>query len=100
VGTNQCPLLQGLDERAAERGTHPVGRDSERSEKMFNTEIAHQDFGPIEDALGALPRVGRRGLAPLLAAQMAMAALAREQEHAAMEAEDVLSQADEALVMG
>jgi hypothetical protein len=100
VGTNQCPLLQGLDERAAERGTHPVGRDSERSEKMFNTEIAHQDFGPIEDALGALPRVGRRGLAPLLAAQMAMAALAREQEHAAVEAEDVLSQADEALVMG
>ncbi len=67
---------------------------------MFNTEIAHQDFGPIEDALGALPRVGRRGLAPLLAAQMAMAALAREQEHAAIEAEDVLSQADEALVMG
>jgi hypothetical protein len=100
VGTNQYPFLQGLDERAAERGTHPVGRDSERSEKMFSTEIARQDFGPIEDALGALPRVGRRRGVPLLANWEVVAALAREQEHAAIEAEDVLSQADEALVMG
>ncbi len=67
---------------------------------MFNTEIERQDFGPIEDALGALPRVGGRGLLPLLAAREAVAALAREQEHAAIEAEGVLSQADEALVMG
>ena len=67
---------------------------------MFDTEIARQDFGPIEDALGALPRVGGRGLAPLLTNWEVLAALAREQEHAAIEAEDILSQADEALVMG
>lgn len=67
---------------------------------MFNTEIGRQDFGPIEDALGALPRVGGRGLVPLLASWEVVAAFAREQEHAAIEAEDVLSQADEALVMG
>ena len=67
---------------------------------MFNTETARQDFGPIEDALGALPRVGRRRLVPLLANGEVVAALVREQEHAAIEAEDVLSQADEALVLG
>jgi hypothetical protein len=36
----------------------------------------------------------------LFAARGAMAALAREQENAAMEAEGILSQADEALVLG
>ncbi len=67
---------------------------------MFSTEIARQDFGPIEDALGALPRVGGRRLVPLLANREVVVALAHEQEHAAIEAEDVWSQADEALVMG
>jgi len=100
VGTNQYHLLQGLDERAAKREPHLVGRDSERSDKMLNTEIERQGFGPIDDALEALPRVGRRRLVPLLANGEVVAALVREQEHAAIEAEDVLSQADEVLVMG
>jgi hypothetical protein len=37
---------------------------------------------------------------PLLAIREAGAALEREREQAAIEAQDVLSQADEALVMG
>ena len=67
---------------------------------MINLGTTRRNFGSIEDVLGALPRVGDRELVPLLATQEALAALAREQEHAAIEAEDVLSQADEALVMG
>jgi hypothetical protein len=67
---------------------------------MINLEMAHRDIAPIEDASGALAPVGGGELVPLLAVRRAVDALAREREHAAIEAEDVLSQADEALVMG
>ena len=67
---------------------------------MINLEIARRDFGSIEDALGSLAPVGGRELVPLLATREAVATLAREQGHAAIEAEDIMSQADEALVMG
>ena len=69
------------------------------SEEMINPRTTRRNFGPIEEALGALPWIGQE-LLPLLATQEALAALVREQEHATIEAEDVLSQADEALVMG
>ena len=65
---------------------------------MLNVEKAYRDFGPIEDARGAGSPLGGRGLVHLLAILEAGAALEREQ--AAIEAQDVLSQADEALVMG
>ena len=65
---------------------------------MLNVEKAYRDFGPIEDARGAGSPLGGRRLVPLLAILEAGAALEREQ--AAIEAQDVLSQADEALVMG
>ncbi len=65
---------------------------------MQNMEAARRDFGPIEDASGSGSPVVGRGLAPLLAILEAGAALEREQ--ATMEAQDILTQADEALVMG
>ena len=67
---------------------------------MLNLEIVHRNVEANEDAVGTFTPVGRRALVHLLATREAMAALAREQEHAAIEAEDVMSQADEALVMG
>jgi hypothetical protein len=67
---------------------------------MLKLETAYPDFGPIEDALGSGSPVVGRGLAPLLAILGAGAALEREREQAAIEAQDALSQADEALVMG
>ncbi len=67
---------------------------------MIDLGSARRDLEAVEEVLGDLAPVGGRGLVPLLAAQEAMAYLAREQEDAAMEAEDILSQADEALVMG
>ncbi len=67
---------------------------------MTNTEVARQDFGPIEEVWrSGLPR-GGRGLLPLLVILEATTALELEREQAAVEAQDVLSQADEALVMG
>jgi hypothetical protein len=67
---------------------------------MTNLQIANRDFGPIEDTLGTLASVDARALMPLFASQDALAVLSREQEQAAIEAQDVLSQAEEALVMG
>ena len=67
---------------------------------MLNVEKAYRDFGPIEDARGAGSPLGGRGVVLLLAVREARAALEREREQAAIEAQDVLSQADEALVMG
>ena len=66
---------------------------------MLNREIAHQDFRSVEDAF-ATPPGGGWELSLLLAAQEATAALARTQERVAIDAQDVVSQADEALVMG
>jgi hypothetical protein len=67
---------------------------------MLKLEAAHRDFGPIEDVAGDGSPVWGRGLTPTLAIREIRTALEREREHAAMEAQDVLSQADEALVMG
>ncbi len=67
---------------------------------MLSAEKAYRDFGPIEDARGAGSPLGGRGVVPLLAIREAGAALEREREQAAIEAQDVLSQADEAIVMG
>jgi len=67
---------------------------------MLKPETAYRDFGPIEDASGSGSPVVGRGLLPLLAILEAGAALEREREQEAIEAEDALSQADEALVMG
>lgn len=59
--------------------------------EMVSMEMAHRDFESIEDG---------RGLAPLLAVLEAGTNLEREREQEAIEAQDVLSQADEALVIG
>ena len=67
---------------------------------MLNQEMVHQDFGSVGDTF-ATPANGGRELSLLLAAQEEVrVALARVQEQAAIEAQDILSQADEALVMG
>jgi len=67
---------------------------------MINQEMAHRDFGSVEERFTSLLG-GARDFALLLAVQEeARTALAHTQEHAAIEAQDVLSQADEALVMG
>ncbi len=66
---------------------------------MLSQEMVHQDFGSAEDTF-ATPAGGGRELSLLFGAQEARAALACTQEDAAIEAQDVLSQADEALVMG
>ncbi len=64
---------------------------------MLNQETVHQDFESVEESFAD----GERELSLLLVAQEeARDALVRAQEHTAIEAQDVLSQADEALVMG
>lgn len=65
---------------------------------MINQEMAHQEIGSVEGRFAD----GGRGFSLLLAAQEEAwtAALARAQEDVAIEAQDALSQADEALVMG
>jgi len=79
----------------------PASREIERSEKMLNLEMTHRDFESVEDVWAIPTPFGGQELVLLLATQEeARTALAREHEHAAIEAEDVLSQADEALVMG
>ena len=68
---------------------------------MISQEMAQGDLGSVEERFASL--VGdARDLSLLLAAreEATRAALARAREHAAIEAQDVLSQADEALVMG
>jgi hypothetical protein len=66
---------------------------------MLKLETAYPDFGPIEDASGSGSPVSGRGSTPLLAIREAGAALEREREQAAMETQDILTQADEALVV-
>jgi hypothetical protein len=67
---------------------------------MINQEMAHRDFGSVEERFASLA-AGVRELPLLLAAQEeARAALAHAQEDAAIEAQGVLAQADEALVLG
>ncbi len=67
---------------------------------MLNRESVHQDFASVEERFASLVD-GARDLSLSLAVQEeARAALVRAQEDAAIEAQDVLSQADEALVLG
>ena len=68
-----------------------VVRPVERSRKMTR-QRAHREIEVVEELLASLADGGRD---PSL-----LAALARAREEAAIEAQDVLSQADEALVMG
>lgn len=66
---------------------------------MFNQGMVQRDFGSVADGFASL--AGGLEFPLLLAGQEeAWAALALAQEDAAIEAQDVLSQADEALVMG
>ena len=69
------------------------------SEQVLDREMVHQDFGSVEDKFAGLAG-GGQGLLLLLAGREARAVPARAQEQATIEAQDVLSQADEALVMG
>ena len=68
---------------------------------MFVREMVHRDYGSVEDGFASLAP-GGPGFSLLLAAKEEArdTALARAQEDAAIEAQDVLSQADEALVLG
>ena len=65
---------------------------------MIDQEMAQGDFGSMEHGFAGLAD-GGWGLL-LLVREEARAVLARAREDAAIEAQDVLSQADEALVMG
>ncbi len=68
---------------------------------MLEREMVHHlDFGSVEDTFASPVGGGGEPSLVLAALEEAMAALARAQEDAAMEAEGVLTQADEALVMG
>lgn len=61
---------------------------------MIEQEMVQRDLGPVEERFASLAGGGRES-------STLLAALARRaQEDAAIEAQDVLSQADEALVMG
>ena len=66
---------------------------------MITQQIAHRDFEAVENLLMSLADGGRKS-SLWLAALDARSALAHAQEEAAIEAEDVLVQADEALVLG
>ncbi len=65
---------------------------------MIDQKMAHRGFGSVEERFAS----GGTGFSLLLAAQeeARVTVLARAQEDAAIEAQDVLSQADEALVLG
>jgi hypothetical protein len=67
---------------------------------MFNQEMVQRDLGSVEDGFASLAGGGREFSLLVAGQEEAWAALARAQEDVAMEAQDVLSQADEALVMG
>ena len=67
---------------------------------MLEQEMAHRDFGSVDDRFASLVGGGREFSLLLAAHEEARATLARAQEDAAIEAQDVLSQADEALVLG
>lgn len=67
---------------------------------MTTQEKAQRDFGSVEDLFASLAD-GEEDLSLVFVVQeKARAALAREQEDVAIEAQDILSQAEEALVMG
>ncbi len=67
---------------------------------MLNPKMAQRESGLVEDGFAGLADGGLE-LSLLLAAEKeARVTLARAIEDAAIEAQDVLSQADEALVLG
>ncbi len=68
---------------------------------MIGQKMAHQELGSVEGRFASLAHGGAGFSLLLVANEEARAtALARAQEDAAIEAQDVLSQADEALVLG
>jgi hypothetical protein len=67
---------------------------------MIKQEMVHQDLGSVEDTFATRAGGGREFSLLLAVQEEARTALARAQEDAAIEAQDVLSQADEALVLG
>jgi hypothetical protein len=66
---------------------------------MSKQKMARQDFGSVEDGFASLAGGGRVLPLLLVAQKEARTVLARAREDAAIEAQGVLSQADEALVM-
>jgi len=67
---------------------------------MINQEMAHRDFGSVEERFAGIAGGGPEFSLLLAGQEEARAtALARAQEYAAIEAQDILSQADEALVL-
>jgi hypothetical protein len=90
-----------VDHRRQVRHRDPIVlvRPIERSRNMITQQIAHRDFEAVENLLTSLADGGRES-SLWLAARDARAALACAQEDAAIEAEDMLAQADEALVLG
>ena len=67
---------------------------------MFNQGMVHQDIGSVEDRFANHVTSGWELSLLLTVQEEARAPLTRVQEDATIEAEDVLSQADEALVLG
>ena len=69
---------------------------------MLSQEIGHQDFRSVGDTFATPANGGQEELSLLVATQEeeVRAALARVHEHADIEAQDVLRQAEEALVLG
>lgn len=92
-------VVNGHRPQVRHRVPGTVTRPTERSKRMITQEMAHRGFGELEDLLAGLVDGGRES-SLLLATRDARAALAHMQEDAAIEAEDGLSQADEALVLG
>ena len=66
---------------------------------MITEQTAHRDFEAVENPLTSFADGGRES-SLWLAARDAMAVLELAQEDAAIEAQDVLAQADEALILG
>jgi hypothetical protein len=67
---------------------------------MLDREMAHRDLGSAEERFASLTGGGREFSLLLAAQEEARAALARARARDHREAQDVLSQADEALATG
>jgi hypothetical protein len=67
---------------------------------MLEGEMVHQDFRSIEGGFTCLADCEKELSVLLAVGEQARAALENAQEDAAIAAQDVLSQAEEALVMG
>lgn len=67
---------------------------------MISQEMAHRNFGSVEERFASLAAGGGELSLLLAAREEAKVSLARAQEDAAIKEQDVLAQADEALVLG